>query len=214
VYAVDRRGRGESEDGPTYAIEREFEDIAAVVDSFSSPVNLLGHSFGGICSLEAARLTRNISRLILYEPPVLPNSTDAIPPRFADELDDLIREGRRDEAIARFFEVVLKRPAEFVDGLRSDPSWSRRVAAAHTVPREMRIEQLYRFEPERFRGIVVPTLVIEGDQSAPWLRASTLAVHQALPNSRLVVLPGQGHAAMNWAPELFAETVLQFLNTD
>jgi pimeloyl-ACP methyl ester carboxylesterase len=102
VFALDRRGRGESGDGPEYAIEREFEDVAAVVDSFSSPVHLLGHSFGGICSLEAARLTHNIATLILYEPPVLPNSADAIPLRFADELDTLINQGRRDEAITRF----------------------------------------------------------------------------------------------------------------
>jgi pimeloyl-ACP methyl ester carboxylesterase len=161
-----------------------------------------------------SRRTRRISRLILYEPPVLPNSADAIPPIFPDELDDLINDGRRDEAIVSFFEVVLKGSPEFIDGLRSDPSWKGRVAAAHTVPREMRIAQLYRFEPERFREVVVPTSVMEGDQSPPWLRASTSAVHQALPNSRLVVLPGQGHAAMNLAPELFAETVLQFLTAD
>jgi pimeloyl-ACP methyl ester carboxylesterase len=67
VYAVDRRGHGESGDSPTYAIEREFEDIAAVVDSIGGPVNLLGHSFGGLCALEAALLTPNLRKLVLYE---------------------------------------------------------------------------------------------------------------------------------------------------
>jgi pimeloyl-ACP methyl ester carboxylesterase len=67
VYAVDRRGHGSSGDSPTYGIEREFEDIAAVVDSIGEPANLLGHSFGGLCALEAALLTQNIRKLILYE---------------------------------------------------------------------------------------------------------------------------------------------------
>jgi hypothetical protein len=62
---------------------------------------------------------------------------------------------------------VLKRPPAFIEQVKSEPSWKRRLAAAHTVPREMRIEQLYRFEPERFEGILIPTLVLEGDESAP-----------------------------------------------
>ena len=70
VCVVDRRGRGASGDGNTYAIEREFEDIAAVVDAMGEPVNLLGHSFGGICALEAGLLTRNLRKLVLYEPPI------------------------------------------------------------------------------------------------------------------------------------------------
>ena len=70
VYAVDRRGRGGSGDSQSYAIEREFEDVAAVVELIPRPVDLLGHSYGGICSLEASLRTKNIRRLILYEPPI------------------------------------------------------------------------------------------------------------------------------------------------
>lgn len=79
VYALDRRGRGGSGDTKLYAIEREFEDIAAVVDSIGGPVDLLAHSFGAFCALEAARLTSNIGRLILYEPPP-PGVKGTMPP--------------------------------------------------------------------------------------------------------------------------------------
>ncbi len=67
VYAMDRRGRGASGDGPSYAIEREFEDVAALVDAFPGPVHLYGHSFGGICAVEGAFRARNVASLILYE---------------------------------------------------------------------------------------------------------------------------------------------------
>jgi len=91
VYAVDRRGRGESTDSAPYAIECEFEDVAAVVDSFGEPVNLLGHSFGAVCSLEASLRTSNLRKLILYEPPLpLPGqqhiAIDTAPDLFAREV--------------------------------------------------------------------------------------------------------------------------------
>src|SRR5687768_6369257 len=70
VYAIDRRGRGGSGDAPTYAIEHEFEDVAAMVDAISGPVSLLGHSYGALCALEAALRTDNVRRLVLYEPPI------------------------------------------------------------------------------------------------------------------------------------------------
>src|SRR5688572_24310787 len=70
IYACDRRGRGASGDGASYAMEREFEDVAAVVDGIGGPVDLLGHSYGALCSLEAAVLARNLRRLALYEPPI------------------------------------------------------------------------------------------------------------------------------------------------
>ena len=68
VCAVDRRGRGASSDSDDYAIEREFEDVAAVVDSLGEPANLLGHSYGALCALEAALLSRNVRNLVLYDP--------------------------------------------------------------------------------------------------------------------------------------------------
>ena len=70
LYMVDRRGRGKSGDGPVYAIEREFEDVAAVLEATSEPARILAHSYGAICSLEASRLTARIAKMVLYEPPL------------------------------------------------------------------------------------------------------------------------------------------------
>ena len=91
VCAVDRRGRGGSGDSEEYALEREFEDVAAVVDSLGEPVNLLGHSYGAVCALEAALLTSNVRKLVLYEPGMNVNGEEMYPPGFIDRLDGLLK---------------------------------------------------------------------------------------------------------------------------
>ena len=95
--------------------------------------------------------------------------------------------------------------------LRSLPNWQARVAAAHTIPREMRGSEGYVFEPERFRQLRVPTLLLLGGDSPPFFRAAIESVHATLPNSQIVVLPGQQHTAINTAPALFVGEVLRFL---
>ena len=89
VYACDRRGRGGSGDGPSYAMEREFEDVATVVDGIGGPVDLLGHSYGALCSLEAATRAKNLRRLVLYEPPI-PAGMPITPPGVIDRLQALL----------------------------------------------------------------------------------------------------------------------------
>jgi pimeloyl-ACP methyl ester carboxylesterase len=120
VYAMDRRGRGASGDGPIYALEREFEDVAAVVDGLGEPVHLLGHSYGAVCALEAALLTPHLAKLVLYEPGL---AGGIFPDGFADELDGLIALGKRDEAAVTFLLTALHEPTEFAETLRADPGW-------------------------------------------------------------------------------------------
>jgi pimeloyl-ACP methyl ester carboxylesterase len=210
VYAVDRRGRGYSGDANPYAIEREFEDIAAVINSMREPVNVLGHSYGAICSLGAALLTKNIVKLILYEPPV-PAGIAIYPPGIAARIQTMVDAGDRDGAVSTFFRDIVKMPDHELELQRSLPVWKARVAAAHTIPREMRYDEQYTFVPERFRGLTVPTLLLLGGDSPPFLKKATELVHQALPNSRVAVMPGQQHTAMNTAPEMFLAEVLRFL---
>lgn len=210
VYAVDRRGRGGSGDSDAYAIEREFEDVAAVVDSLGQPANLLGHSFGALCALNAALLTTNIRSLILYEPP--PPGLPTLPAATAERLQALLDAGDRDGVVASFMLEVAQVPAEQVQTMRAAPSWQGRVAAAHTILREGRaIEALPPFDGGRYRGIQTPTLLLLGGDSPPMYRDSIEAIRSALPNSRLVILPGQQHIAINTAPQLFAGEVLAFL---
>lgn len=210
VYAVDRRGRGESGDANPYAIQREFEDIAAIINSIAEPVNVVGHSYGAICSLEASLLTENIAKLILYEPPI-PTGIEIYPPGTTERIQALVDSGNRDEAISTFFREIVKMPEQELEMLRSLPAWKARVAAAHTIPREMRADKNYKFLPERFKGLHVPALLLLGGDSPSFFTKAIEAVHQALPNSRIAVMPGQQHTAMNTAPELFTTEVLRFL---
>ena len=96
VYAVDRRGRGESGDAEHYTIEQEFDDIVAVVNSIDEPVHLLGHSYGAICSLEAARRTTRVKKLILYEPPI-PTGIEIYPHEVVNRIQVLLDAGKREE---------------------------------------------------------------------------------------------------------------------
>lgn len=211
VYAMERRGRGESGDSVEYAIEREFEDVAALVDSVSEPVALLGHSYGGICALEAALRTQNVKRLVLYEPPIALEAFPAHGPDIVPRLRDLKDRGDREGIMLTFIQDVLSMPAPNVARWRSSPNWNTRLSAALTVPREIESRLKYRFEPERFRNVNVPTLMLVGDKSPAYLQAAARTVHAALPNCELSVLLGQGHVAMDSAPDMFAARVLAFL---
>jgi len=211
VFAVDRRGRGESGDGQGYAIEREFEDVAAVVDSIGGEVNLLGHSYGGICSLEAALLTPNLRRLVLYEPPLPLPGVPIYPEGTIERLQALLDAGDRPGVILTFMREVVRMPAHELELFQASPAFPARVAAAHTLPRELRAHEAYRFEPERFKNLNVPTLLLLGGDSPPFFKAAIDALHAALPNNHVVVLPGQQHIAIDTAPDLFAQEVLEFL---
>ena len=207
VYAMDRRGHGASGDAADYALEHEFEDVAAVVDAIGGPVYLLGHSYGAVCALEAALLTRNIARLILYEPPIQMPS----PPGVATKINRLLEEGRKEEALLTFLLEAVRAPRKDVEASRSHPVWPVRVASAGTLAREITALEEYTLQPERFRSMTTPTLLLLGGESVPDFVKATERVHAALPASRIERLPGQRHSAMNTAPDLFIERVLNFL---
>ena len=212
VYAVDRRGRRESGDSTDYAIEREFEDVAAVVESIGGAVNLLGHSFGGLCALECALLTPHVRRLVLYEPALgLFNIVPTYPEDIIDRLEALLAAGDRESVVITFLLEVPMMPPEEIEQLKASPVFADMVAAAHTVPREHDAEEAYHFGPERFKDFNVPTLLLLGGDSPEFFRTEVEAVNAAMPNSRIVVLPGQQHIAHYTAPDLFAREVMSFL---
>jgi pimeloyl-ACP methyl ester carboxylesterase len=209
VLAMDRRGRGPSGDSDAYSLEREVEDVVAVVEAAGDDVIVLGHSHGGVCALEAALLADGLSKLVLYEPPLgfLGGS-----PGVVERLEALLAEDRRDEALTLFVTEVARQPPEAIELMRSLPSWEGRLAAAHTLPREERATREYRFDPDRFRDLGVPTLfMLGGDSPEPFKQASD-AVADALPNCEVVVMPGQRHAAMDTGTELFLRELLAFVD--
>jgi pimeloyl-ACP methyl ester carboxylesterase len=188
--------------------------VAAVVDSFGEPANLLGHSYGALCSLEVALLTRNVRKLVLYEPGMNVTGEQIYPPGFIDRLDALLEAGDRDAVISTMFRDLVGMPQEELEYLRSLPAWQERVKAAHTVPRELRADEAYRFDPERFGNLGVPTLLLSGGDSPAFLKAADKAVDETLPDSRIVVMPGQGHVAMDTGTDRFTAEVLRFLTAD
>jgi pimeloyl-ACP methyl ester carboxylesterase len=215
VHAMDRRGRGASGDGSEYSIEREYEDVAAVVDAIAetsgSLVDVYCSSYGGLCAFGGAPLTSNIRRLALYEawPPVDPEA-HAPPPGLVERVEALVAEGSREAALETAYRELLGLPEEELETLRVQPSWPARVAAIHTGPRELRAFLETSFDPDQAASITVPTVLLTGSESPAW-RAEAESVAAALSDARIAVLEGQGHVADLFAPELIAETLLPFL---
>jgi pimeloyl-ACP methyl ester carboxylesterase len=213
VYAVDRRGRGSSGDGPHYALEREYDDVAAVVDAVAEqtggPVTLYGHSFGATVALGAARRTPRVGRLALYEPAF--RGVFDYPPGLLGRLGALVATGRSEEAVTvAFRERVGLSPGD-VDTLRNLPSWASRVDAARTVSRELELDAALAFDPAPYRDLAVPTLLLLGERSPSGQRSIVHAIDAALRDSRIVDLPGQGHMAQTTAPELVATALVRFV---
>jgi len=216
VHAMDRRGRGASGDAPDYELGREFEDVAAVVDSIAQAsgeaVAVYGHSYGGNCAWGAVTLTRNIAALVLYEgwPPVR-SELIHFPPEAEERLDALVAAGEREAALELFMREVVKVPEEQVAALRAQPAWSARVAVAHTIAREIRALLAHPFDRQDAAKISVPVLVLTGAESPAEIRDDPEAVVAALPEAQLIVIEGQEHLADVLAPDVLAGHILTFL---
>ncbi len=216
VHAMDRRGRGASGDAPDHAAHREFEDVAAVVDAVAStagtPVDLYGHSGGASFALGAMSLTSNVRRLALYEPALNPSAL--LPSGLLGRLDALLAEGEEEAVVETFMREVLHMDDDGVAAYRAQPSWPARVAAAHTLPRELRIPAEVFHEPLRSGTATVPTLLLEGSETPSGFKADTETLAAGLPDARVAVLEGQGHTADALAPELVADHLLSFLSEE
>lgn len=213
VYAMDRRGHGGSGDTGTYRFEDEWADIAAVIEAIGGPVDVVGHSFGGTCALEATRLTTHVRRLVLYEPP-MPFGRRFWPTALGGRMQALLDAGRPEEALMLFLREIIQMPAVDLDTARGSPSWSTRVATAHTIPRELQSLDTYGIDYASLRALSVPTLLLLGGATLPSLKTETEQLQGLLPNSRVAVMAGQGHVAMRTAPEVLAREIIQFFTVD
>jgi pimeloyl-ACP methyl ester carboxylesterase len=208
VCAMDRRGHGESEAGTAYDMQKEVEDVLSVVNALPGSVFVLGHSYGGVCALEAAYLTKKIAKLVLYEPPLQDLDHSAV----ADAMDDLIRAGRREDALMMFLRDVVKVSPTAIAAMKAQPSWQIRVAGVDIQTREIRALSSYRFDSKRTRSLNVPTLLLTGDQTAsPQLKQAIRSLMDSLPQRSLYVFEGQEHSAMDNLPGQFSEIVTVFL---
>ena len=210
TYAVDRRGRGASSDAESYAIESEFDDVAAVIDAVGDQVDLIGHSYGAVCSLEAALRTSALRRLVLYEPP-LPVGIEIYPSGLIERLEELLAAGDREGVVTTFLGEVVRMPAEELEAVRADASWEGRLMAAHTIPRELRIADNYQPDFARFANVAVPTLLLVGGDSPSFLVEPSHRLHEQIADSQLITMAGQQHVAMTTAPGVFLDAVVDFL---
>jgi pimeloyl-ACP methyl ester carboxylesterase len=217
VNAVDRRGRGASGDAPAYALEREYEDVAAVIDAaaarWGGPVDLLGHSYGGNVAFGAALRTPNLRRMVLYEGWPVPDVADRTmaPDRLA-HVEDLLARGHPAEALKVFYREMVHMTEDELASITASSAWPARVAAAPTVPRELRAFAEQAFDPALAARIRVPVLLLVGGESPDEITADPDVVAAALPDARIRTLDGQAHVAQLTAPEALASAVLEFLS--
>jgi pimeloyl-ACP methyl ester carboxylesterase len=198
VVHYDRRGRGDSTDTPPYRTEREVEDLDALVGEVGGEASVFAMSSGAALALEAAVHGVKLTKLALYEPPlILPGTGPASPDDYVERLDTLIAEGRRADALAFFMVGAVGMTPDDFEEFRETPVFPMFEAVAHTLAYDGRfVEQATAGGrlPERWQAVTQPVLVIDGGDSPAFMRTAVQNVTDALPNARRETIDGQTHA--------------------
>jgi len=212
VFNYDRRGRGGSEDTQPYAVEREVEDLTALVEIAGGSVMVFGGSSGAGLALQAAARYPAISKLAVWEPPYhVDDSAPRLSHDFAARLDALVRMGRRADAVELFMVEAAGASTEAVTAMRLQPSWAEAEAVAHTLAYEAAVMGPGNALPaERLTAITQPALVLTGGNSPAWMTNAGRAVAGTIPGAVHRVLDGQAH---NVSPQALAPELLEFFNT-
>ena len=196
VFTYDRRGRGDSGDGGRYAVEREVEDLEALIREAGGYAFVYGHSSGAVLALEAAAHGLPIERLALYEAPLIVDRSRATTESDWARIDAAIAEGRRGDAVKSFLRAVGVPPLG-IAVMRCLPVWARLTAVAHTLPYDGAIvRELQHGEPlsrSRWSSVRVPALAVHGRKSPLWLQGATRALAGALAKGEYLSLEGQTH---------------------
>lgn len=219
VVNYDRRGRGASGDTPPYALDRECEDIEALVKEVGGSALLFGSSSGAVLALEAAARGVGVERLALFEPPfVVSEQQVAKAADLAARVGEALGAGRRGEAVALFMNRAVGVPTAGVWMMRlMRRTWGNLEAMAHTIPYDLTIMDGYRqggpLPAERWASVAVPTLVLDGAKSPDHLRAAAAALADALPNAQHRTLEDVSHASVVMAPKKLVPTLERFFGT-
>jgi pimeloyl-ACP methyl ester carboxylesterase len=205
VYRYDRRGRGDSGDTQPYAVARETEDLAAVIEAAGGSAFVFGMSSGAVLALEAAASGLPITKLALYEPPL---SVDAAEPSdFGATLERLVGEGRRGDAV-EFFLTSAGVPAEAVAGMRGDPTWALFESVAPTLVYDSRVLGDGTVPRDRAAKLTMPALVAGGAESPDFFRLAAEATADAIPGARHRLLAGQSWGQVD--PAALAPVLREF----
>jgi len=212
VFTYDRRGRGDSGDAKPYAVDREAEDIGALIDAAGGSAFVYGISSGAALALEAtSRFPGMVKRLALYEAPFIVDDTKApTPDDYVARLDLMLAADRRADAVKTFMKTVGV-PAYGIALMRLMPAWRKLKAVAHALPYDMTIvRDNQRGKPltaKRWASATVPTLVADGGKSPAWIRNGMRALANALPNAKYRTVAGQTHM-LN--PKAIAPVLIEF----
>lgn len=209
VFNYDRRGRGGSGDTMPYAVEREIEDIEALIREAGSPAMLFGGSSGAALALEAAASGLPVSKLAAWEPPYHVDSTaPQLPEDFRGQLGELVSAGRVGDAVALFMTRAADIPADEVSWMRAQPFWPQTEALGHTVVYDAAVLGPGNALPSgRLASITVPALVLSGANSPAWMASAARAVAGVVPGAIHRILDGQSHSP---APESLAPELADF----
>lgn len=203
LIVPDRRGRGDSGDSPEYAVERECEDVAALVETLEERPLLLGSSFGGLLAMRAAE-DLDVAGLVLYEPPLPAVTVPGSDRRsLAVRMEEVLSEEGRQAAVKLFFQE-----AAGADNIEHWPIWPECVDLAETIIREAHFVET--FDPADVT-VSVPTLLLTGDQSPQYLQDGIDVLAEKYNDARIVEIAGAGHAGVATAPEQVATAIREFL---
>jgi pimeloyl-ACP methyl ester carboxylesterase len=211
-YVIDRRGRGHSGIGVSaYSLEREYEDIEAVLAAAGPGTSLIAHSYGAVCALGAA-LRTPVERLVVYEPPFPVNGP--IASEHLGAYSRAVAEGNLDLAVQIGMAEFLRLPPEEVTALQSSRAWPRLRNLAKSWVREL--ETMDAMDPafmENYRSLSCPVMMLMGELSPEHpLQDSSRALAKYLPGARMVRMKGQDHMAARTAPALVAHLIIEFFS--
>jgi pimeloyl-ACP methyl ester carboxylesterase len=209
VFNYDRRGRGDSGDTLPYSVEREFEDLAAVLDLAGGTAAVYGTSGGAIWALEAAARGLGITGLVLWEPPYIADdeTTRTRPVGYAEQVAELVADGHPGEAVELFFTKAVGMPPEFVAPMRDAPFWPQMEATGTGLVYDAQLIGDFTMPAARLGTVAAPTLVVDGNTTS-WLSHTADVVAAALPTARRQTLEGQPH---NVADDAIAPVVIDFV---
>jgi pimeloyl-ACP methyl ester carboxylesterase len=194
VIDYDRRGRGQSGDQRTYSVDREVEDIEALVRAAGGPCYVFAQSSGAALALRAAAAGVPMKALVAYEPPyMVGNPKDRPAADYRDRVTALIANGQRDEAV-KYFMITVGVPRFFVGLMRLFPFWKQMRASAHTLPYDAAIMDDFEFPARQLQSIKLPVVAAAGEKTTPTLKRAVQAVAETVPNARHKVAPKMSHA--------------------
>ena len=208
VFAYDRRGRGESGDTLPYSVEREVEDMDALIQEAGGEALVYGTSSGAVLALEAAVQGLNIRKLALYEPP-LNDQTRQQFTDYSNKLNELLAQGKRGDAAALFMGYVGT-PEEAIAGMKQAPFWGVFESVAPTLAYDSAVMVDGRVPVEKAATLTMPTLVMAGGATFPFMHETALRLQAAIPNARYKVVEGQTHDV---APDVIAPLLIEFFTS-